>query len=158
MLSLPLSLYYWLVLCLAFAYVTTLTPIGRHIVLVGANRKAARLSGIQVNRVRAGSYIAAGTIAGLAGVLLVARVGSSDLTGSSTYLLPALAAVFLGTAIVTPAVQPNREVPWNLFPGDAHRQVAAARRQRVRAGLLPRTRIVIGVTVATLVRRRISHA
>jgi ribose transport system permease protein len=102
LLGLPLSFYYGLILCAGFAYVLTWMPIGRHIVFVGANREVARLAGINVDRVRAGSYIAASLIAGLAGILLVMTVGGFDPTGSSTYLLPALAAVFLGTAIVTP--------------------------------------------------------
>ena len=101
-LGLPLSFYYGLVLCAAFAYILTWMPIGRHIVFVGASREVARLAGINVDRIRAGSYIVASLIAGLAGILLVATVGGFDPTASSSYLLPALAAVFLGTAIVMP--------------------------------------------------------
>ncbi|PRZ44002.1 monosaccharide ABC transporter membrane protein (CUT2 family) [Antricoccus suffuscus] len=101
-LGLPLSFYYGLVACLVFAYVLTWTPMGRHIVFVGANREVARLAGIRVDRVRATSYIVAGFVAGLAGILLVASVGGFDPTASANYLLPALAAVFLGTAIVKP--------------------------------------------------------
>lgn len=51
------------------------TPLGRHIVFVGANREVARLAGVNVTRIRAGSYIVASAIAGLAGLLLVATVG-----------------------------------------------------------------------------------
>ncbi|MCW2756227.1 MAG: inner-rane translocator [Marmoricola sp.] len=101
-LGLPLSFYYGLILCAGFAYVLTWMPIGRHIVFVGANREVARLAGISVDRIRAGSYIAASLVAGMAGLLLVATVGGFDPTASSSYLLPALAAVFLGTAIVSP--------------------------------------------------------
>ncbi|MCW2786070.1 MAG: inner-rane translocator [Marmoricola sp.] len=101
-LGLPLSFYYGLALCIGFAYVLTWTPLGRHIVFVGANREVARLAGISVDRIRAGSYVAASLVAGMAGLLLVATVGGFDPTASSSYLLPALAAVFLGTAIVMP--------------------------------------------------------
>ena len=100
--GLPLSFYYGLVLSGVFAYVLTWTPVGRHIVFVGANREVARLAGISVDRIRAGSYIVASLVAGLAGILLVMTVGGFDPTASSTYLLPALAAVFLGTAMVLP--------------------------------------------------------
>lgn len=102
LLGLPLSFYYGLALCVAFAYVLTWMPLGRHIAFVGANRDVARLAGVHVNRIRACSYIVASFIAGLAGVLLVATVGGFDPAGSSVYLLPALAAVFLGTAIIAP--------------------------------------------------------
>jgi ribose transport system permease protein len=100
--GLPLSFYYGVGICLGFAYLLTWMPVGRHVVFVGANREVARLAGINVNRIRAGSYVAASLVAGLAGVVLVATVGGFDPTGASSYLLPSLAAVFLGTAMVTP--------------------------------------------------------
>jgi ribose transport system permease protein len=101
-LGLPLSFYYGLALCAGFAYLLTWTPLGRSIVFVGANRDVARLAGINVNRVRTGSYLAASLIAGLAGVLIVATIGGFDSAGAGGYLLPALSAVFLGTAVVRP--------------------------------------------------------
>jgi ribose transport system permease protein len=101
-LGLPLSFFYGLVVCIVFAYILTWTPVGRHIVFVGSNREVARLAGINVDRVRGLSYVAGGLMAGLAGILLVATVGGFDPTGASDYLLPSLAAVFLGTATVMP--------------------------------------------------------
>ena len=100
--GLPLAFYYGLFLSAGFAYVLTWTPLGRHIVFVGANRDVARLAGVNVNRIRTGSYLVASLIAGLSGMLLVATIGGFDSTGASAYLLPALSAVFLGTAIVRP--------------------------------------------------------
>jgi ribose transport system permease protein len=101
-LGLPLSFWYGIVLCAVFAYLLKWTPVGRHIVFVGANREVARLAGINVNRIRVGSYISASVVAALAGIMLVATVGGFDPTASPSYLLPALAAVFLGTAVVMP--------------------------------------------------------
>jgi len=46
--------------------------------------------------------IAASIVAALAGIMLIATVGGFDPTASPSYLLPALAAVFLGTAVVMP--------------------------------------------------------
>jgi ribose transport system permease protein len=154
-LGLPLSFYYGLILCAGFAYVLTWMPIGRHVIFVGANREVARLAGINVDRVRAGSYITASLIAGLAGILLVMTVGGFDPTASSTYLLPALAAVFLGTAIVTPG-QFN---PMGTFLGIYFLETGILGLQLLGytgwvqdafygAGL------VLAVTVATLVRTR----
>jgi ribose transport system permease protein len=90
------------ILAIVFAYVMYLTPFGRNVAFVGANRDVARLAGINVNRIRAASYVVDSVIAGFAGVILVASAGGFDPTASSTYLLPALAAVFLGTAMVIP--------------------------------------------------------
>jgi len=101
-LGLPLSFYYGLLLAVVFGYVLYLTPLGRSIAFVGANREVARLAGIKVDLIRAGSYLVDALIAGLGGVLLISSVGGFDPTASANYLLPALAAVFLGTALVTP--------------------------------------------------------
>ena len=100
--GMPVSFYYGIALALGLAYLLAWTPLGRSMVFVGSNREVARLAGIRVQRVRAGAYVAAGLLAGLAGLILVATVGGFDSASSSSYLLPALAAVFLGTAVVQP--------------------------------------------------------
>jgi len=100
--GLPLSFYYGVALALVFAYVLTWMPLGRHIAFVGANRDVARLAGINVAAIRAGSYMVAALIAGLAGIVIDASIGGFDPVGGSVYLLPSIAAVFLGTAVVHP--------------------------------------------------------
>lgn len=101
-LGLPLSFYYGLALTVIFAYVISFTPLGRHITFVGANREVARLAGIRVRRIRMGAFIAAGLICGAGGVIAVLGLGGYDPASSTTYLLPAFAATFLGAAIVLP--------------------------------------------------------
>lgn len=101
-LGMPISFYYGIGLALFIAYLLAWTPIGRSMVFVGANREVARLAGIRVSLIRFGAYVAGGLLAGLAGLLLVATVGGFDSASSGSYLLPALAAVFLGTAVVQP--------------------------------------------------------
>lgn len=100
--GLPAGFYEGLVLMLGFAYVMWFTPLGRNMRFVGANREVSRLAGIRVNRLRIGSFVAAGAIAGIGGVLSSAATGGFDATVSQSYLLPVFAAVFLGTAILEP--------------------------------------------------------
>jgi ribose transport system permease protein len=100
--GMPVSFWYGLVLVATFAYVCACTPVGRHLMFVGANREVARLAGIRVNAIRAGSYLTAGLLAGLAAVVLVSSVGGFNPGDAATYLLPTLAAVFLSTAVVQP--------------------------------------------------------
>lgn len=100
--GMPVSFYYGIALALLIAYVIAWTPVGRAIVFVGANREVARLAGIRVNRIRFASYVVGSILAGLAGLILVATVGGFDSSTSMTFLLPALAAVFLGTAVIQP--------------------------------------------------------
>ncbi len=100
--GLPISFFYGIVLAAIFAYIVSFTPLGRHMTFVGASREVARLAGVRVNRIRFLSYVASGLLCSLGGILLAASLGGFDSSASSTYLLPALSAVFLGTAVIQP--------------------------------------------------------
>jgi ribose transport system permease protein len=100
--GLPIGFYEGLVLMLGFAYIMWFTPLGRNMRFVGANREVSRLAGIRVNRIRLGSFISAGLIAGVGGVIAAAATGGFDPTVAQSYLLPIFAATFLGTAILEP--------------------------------------------------------
>lgn len=77
------------------------TPVGRYIHAMGGNREAARLAGVRVDRYTVVSLVTASTIAGVAGVLFGSLNGPS-VTYGSALLLPAFAAVFLGSTQITP--------------------------------------------------------
>jgi ribose transport system permease protein len=102
LLGLPLSFYYGVIVAIVLAYILTWTPLGRRMVFVGLNRDVSRLAGVRVQRIRFGSYIVSALLCGVGGVLLAASVGGFDPTTSQTYLLPAFAAVFLGTVTIVP--------------------------------------------------------
>jgi ribose transport system permease protein len=72
------------------------TRFGTHLLAVGGNREGARALGIATDRVKVGAYAISGACAGLAAVLLVARVGSAEPAAATTQLLNAVAAVVLG--------------------------------------------------------------
>jgi rhamnose transport system permease protein len=75
----PLYLAFILFIALAaiFAMVVHLTPWGRMLYAVGNNPVAARFSGIPVDRIRFILFVVTGILAGLAGALLTARIGST---------------------------------------------------------------------------------
>lgn len=102
--GMPISFYYGILLAVVIAYILGWTPLGRGMLFVGASPEVARLAGIRVRRVRIGTYLAGALLAGLSGVMVVATVGGFDSSTSASYLLPALAAVFLGTAVVQPGM------------------------------------------------------
>jgi ribose transport system permease protein len=95
-------------LTVALWYLFSYTPLGRYIYFVGAGRDVARLTGIRVNLIRAGTLIAVSLIAGLAGILLAGRNGSVDPNFAPGFLLPAFAGAFLGAT----AINPGRFNPW----------------------------------------------
>jgi ribose transport system permease protein len=158
-LGLPLFFWYGVVATLVFAYVLHGTALGRHMSFVGANREVARLAGVRVNRIRFGAFVFSGLLSGLAGILLAANIGGFDPTSSATSLLPALAATFLGTAIL---------MPGRFNPAGAWIAVFFLETGIVGLQLLGLTgwisdvffggSLVVAVTVSTLLRRRSARA
>ena len=101
-LGLPLAFYYGLALTALVWYVFTYTPLGRYLYFVGASRDVARLSGLPVQRIRAGALIATSVISALAGVLYAGTLGASDPRIATDFLLPTFAAAFLGSTTIVP--------------------------------------------------------
>ena len=85
-----------IIVALAVWYVLERTPVGRRMYAAGFNPDGARLSGVNVARLQWGSLVAGGFIAGVIGVLSASKFGGSVAYGGGM-LLPALAAVFLGS-------------------------------------------------------------
>lgn len=91
------------VIAIVVWYLLRLTPYGRRLQSVGENMSAARLVGIPVQRTILVSFVASGALAGVAGVLQVAQSGTGNpQVGGVEFLLPALAAAFLGATVIRP--------------------------------------------------------
>ena len=87
-----------LVLLVVLSWVMHATPFGRHVYASGGGREAAYLSGVPVARITASTYVVCGALAGVAGVMLAARLQSGQPTAGEFYELTAIAAVVLGGA------------------------------------------------------------
>lgn len=94
--SLPLPFYYMLIIAGILYYVMEWTVLGRYIRAIGANRDAARLTGIRVELVTATCFITSALIASFAGLMYAAQLGTSPLGAGDPYLLSSFAAAFLG--------------------------------------------------------------
>jgi ribose transport system permease protein len=101
-LGVPLQFYYGLALVAILWYVAEYTALGRRMLFVGQNRSVARLSGLRVERLRTLSFVSAGVIAALAGILYAGTTGAADPTSGAAFLLPAFAAAFLGATSIFP--------------------------------------------------------
>jgi ribose transport system permease protein len=86
------------ILLVTLSFVMHATPYGQRIYATGGNREAAYLSGVPVERVIASTYVWCGALAGVAGVMLAARLQSGQPTAGEFYELTAIAAVVLGGA------------------------------------------------------------
>lgn len=87
-----------IILLIVLSWVMHATPFGRQIYATGGGREAAFLSGVPVNRITASTYVICGALAGVAGVMLAARLQSGQPTAGEFYELTAIAAVVLGGA------------------------------------------------------------
>ena len=101
-LGVPAPVFYMAVVAFLAWVVLEHTPAGRFIYAVGSNSEAARLSGIRTSRYLFGSLVASATLATIAGIVFAAKIGSASLTAGPPYLLPAFAAVLLGTTQFRP--------------------------------------------------------
>lgn len=83
------------------SWVCARTQYGRRLYLVGANERAARLSGIPVARVYLTTYVIGSILAGLCGILLFGFAGSVNLQIGNSYTLMSIATAVVGGTALT---------------------------------------------------------
>lgn len=94
----PVIVLFTLALVVVFDLAVRHTRFFRQVYFIGANEKAALLSGIHVTRVRIIAYALTGVLAALAGVLLASRLMSGTPTAGNGIELQVLAAAVIGGA------------------------------------------------------------
>lgn len=93
---LPIATVITLVVVVIGQFALARTSFGRALYAIGGNREAARLSGIPVRRVSLVCFALCGMLAGLAGIVSMARTGSAQPTAGEGYELHAVAASVIG--------------------------------------------------------------
>lgn len=81
-------------------WILSQTVFGRRLYAVGSNARATHLLGVDVRRTQLLAFVASGTIAGIGGVLLLARNGGATSDNGMMMLFPALTAVLLSTIVI----------------------------------------------------------
>jgi putative multiple sugar transport system permease protein len=84
------------VLILLYTFVTTRMTIGRRIYAMGGNRLAAQLSGVRTERLTLLTFVNMGVLAGLAGLIVAARLNSATPSAGNSFELDVIAACFIG--------------------------------------------------------------
>lgn len=92
----PISALLALVVVIGGHILLSRTVFGRHVYAIGGNMEAARLSGVNVPRVRTWVFTLSGTLAALAGILMMSKLVSGQPTVGQGYELYAIAAVVVG--------------------------------------------------------------
>ncbi|QRM57691.1 ABC transporter permease [Sinorhizobium sp. BG8] len=103
-LGVPVPFIIMLVVLLIATFVTLKTPFGRYMYAIGNNKAAARMLGIKVDRIRVLVFTAAGFLSALAGLLMVARLGTAQPSIGETWVLPPIAASVIGGVATTGGV------------------------------------------------------
>lgn len=96
--GLPASVILVLVVCILMQIMLNHTPFGRHIYAIGGSSEAARLSGVNVNRVMNGVFAIAGLLYALGGIVLAGRVNSGYPLAGLGAELDAIAGAVIGGA------------------------------------------------------------
>ncbi len=93
---------FYLAVCAVFLGVALrYTATGRHMYAAGGNREASRMSGIRVQRQIIAAFVVTALLSVLAGLIYTARQGTLTPEFGAAFLLPAYAAVFLGSVTLT---------------------------------------------------------
>jgi len=97
----PVLLLACILLCIGTYVLLERTVVGRQLLATGASSRVSRMSGIDTNRIVVVAHTLSGALAAVAGVMLVARLGSAQPSLGSGWLLPSFAAPVLGGTLLS---------------------------------------------------------
>jgi len=95
-LSIPVPVWISLIVIVTAVILTNKTPLGRYIYAIGGNESAAKLSGININKVKIIVYSLAGALSAVGGLIVTSRLDSAQPNAGVSYELDAIAAVVIG--------------------------------------------------------------
>jgi ribose transport system permease protein len=101
-LGIPVALLITIGLGVVLWFALEYLALGRQLYVIGANPRAAHLSGISVDRLKILSFVASGVLTGIAGCLLGSQLQVGQLGLNQSLLLPAFAGALLGATSVRP--------------------------------------------------------
>lgn len=92
-----MPIIYWIIIAVILYYVSKRTTFGRQIIAVGSNERAAKLSGVNVDRVKLKVYALMGFLVAIASIIQVSRIGSMDFSNAGRGMeMDAIAAAVVG--------------------------------------------------------------
>lgn len=96
-----MPIFYWLIIAGVLYFISKRTTFGRQVIAVGSNERAAKLSGVNVHKVKLKVYALMGLLVSLSAIIQVSRIGSMDFAnaGSGNEMDAIAAAVVGGTSM-----------------------------------------------------------
>ena len=101
LLGLSNGLWWFLLTVIFFTYILFRTRYGNHLLAVGGNRLSAASRGIQVQTVKTIAFVTCSVLVGLAGIITVADLPSTNVTIGQDMELEAIAAAVVGGVLLT---------------------------------------------------------
>jgi ribose/xylose/arabinose/galactoside ABC-type transport system permease subunit len=102
----PVAIFIWAVVVILSTIILEKTVWGRYFYAVGGNASAADHAGIPTKKIKAQSFVIMGFLASVAGIMMASQYASATPTVGSSFLFPAIIAVFLGSIFLKDGV-PN---------------------------------------------------
>ncbi|MER9947192.1 ABC transporter permease [Mesorhizobium sp. M0047] len=106
--GLPVAAVYVIVITSLAWFVLEYTKTGRQLYALGANRRAAELTGISSRKIVLGTYVFGGLIVAIAAIILASRLRTGSVSTGPDYLLP----IFVGAILGSTTINPGRPNPW----------------------------------------------
>jgi ribose transport system permease protein len=103
-LGVPMPLVIMVAVLVFISVLSAKTAFGRHLYAIGDNMEAARLVGIRADRIKATAFVISGALSAMAGILMVARLGSAQPSIGQVWQLPSIAAAVIGGVALTGGV------------------------------------------------------
>ncbi|MEI3612789.1 ABC transporter permease [Pseudogracilibacillus sp. SO30301A] len=100
-LGIPVPFVIMLVTLVVVLFITQMTQLGRYMYAIGNSPEAAKILGIKVNNIRTIVFILVGFLSSLAGMLMVARLGTAQPSIGDTWALNSIAAAVIGGIALT---------------------------------------------------------
>lgn len=95
-LGIPYSVYIAFGLAIAAYFILKYTVFGRSVMAIGGNEETARVSGIDVNKNKIGTYVLVATLSGLAGIVMAARLSTSQANAGTGWEMTVISSVVIG--------------------------------------------------------------
>ena len=97
-LDIPTPVILALVIAAVAFLLVRFTALGEQIIAIGGNEEAAKLSGINIERVKITVYAVSGVLSSIAGFVLIARIGAAEPIGGNGFELQAIGSAVIGGA------------------------------------------------------------
>lgn len=94
--AIPVGAIILLIIAVIAGIILKKTPFGWHILAIGGNQRAAKLSGVKVNKVKIIVYVFSGACAAIVGIITAAQLVAAHPASGETWEMNAIAATVLG--------------------------------------------------------------